>query len=110
MLREDRTDFALLTETWYSDEKQHHFETSDLNQNGYKMSVAIRRNKIGGGVALTCKSGVNMRKIVSGTTQSFEYGVWQLILKNITINCVGVHRPPSLATPVQFVSHFFQFL
>ena len=31
LLREDNIDFALLTETWYSDDKQSHFETSDLN-------------------------------------------------------------------------------
>ena len=54
VLRDDKIDFAVLTETWYSDEKQHKFETSDLNQNGYKLSVAKRKNKLGGGIALTC--------------------------------------------------------
>jgi hypothetical protein len=110
LLREQKVDFAILTETWYSDEKQYQFETSDLNQNGYKISVSNRQNRIGGGVALTCRSGVNMRRLLSGAKSSFEYGVWQLIFKSITIHCVGIYRPPSLATPNQFVTEFFQFL
>ena len=110
LLREQKVDFAVLTETWYSDEKRYQFETSDLNQNGYKISVSNRQNRIGGGVALSCRSGVNMRRLLSGAKSSLEYGVWQLIFKSITIHCVGIYRPPSLATPHQFVAEFFQFL
>ena len=110
MFREQNIDFAILTETWYSDEKQHQFETSDLNQNGYKISVCNRRNKIGGGVALSCRSEVNMRKLLSGIESSFEYGLWRLIFKTITIHCVGVYRPPNTSTPTEFVSEFFKFL
>ena len=32
ILREKKTDFAVLTETWYSDEKSHQYETSDFNK------------------------------------------------------------------------------
>lgn len=110
LLREEQTDFDILTETWFSDEKQHQFESSDLNQNGYKISVSNRKNRIGGGVALVCRSDINMRRISIGVKQSFEYGVWQLIFKNITIHCVGIYRPPSLATANQFMLDFCQFL
>ena len=88
-----KIDFAVLTETWYADEKQHKFETSDLNQNGYKLSVANRKNKMGGGIALTCRSEVKMRKLKSGTTNSFEFGIWQLMFKNITMHVIGIYRP-----------------
>lgn len=110
LLREEKTDFALLTETWYSDEKQHQYESSDLNQNGYRISVANRQNRIGGGIALTYRTTANVRRLSADMSGSFEYGVWQLTLKNITIHIVGIYRPPSLATPVQFVSDFFQFM
>ena len=110
LLREDKVDFALLTETWYSDDKQHQFETCDLNQNGYKISVANRKNRIGGGIALTYRTGVNMRKITSGMSRCFEYGIWKLIFKNITLNILGIYRPPSLSTPAQFVSEFCLFM
>lgn len=30
ILREEKVDFVLLTETWYSDDKPHQFETSDF--------------------------------------------------------------------------------
>ena len=32
-LREEKSDFALLTATWYSDATPNQFETSDVNQN-----------------------------------------------------------------------------
>ncbi|XP_060556715.1 uncharacterized protein LOC132717301 [Ruditapes philippinarum] len=109
-LREQRIDFALLTETWYSDEKQHQYETSDLNQHGYKISVANRKNKIGGGVALTCKTEIKMRKMEHWNKQSFEFGIWKLIFKSITVHVVGLYRPPSLATCEQFVTDFSNFI
>jgi hypothetical protein len=109
-LREQKADFAILTETWYSDEKESQFLTSDFNQNGYKVSVANRQNKSGGGVALTCRVGINMRRLLSGAMRSFEYGVWQLVFKSMTIHCVGIYRPPILATPNQFVNEFFPFM
>ncbi|KAK3101096.1 hypothetical protein FSP39_000910 [Pinctada imbricata] len=40
----------------------------------------------------------------------FEYGLWKLILKNITVHLVGIYRPPSLSTPSQFNSDFFSFI
>jgi len=44
-IRDEKIDFALLTETWYSDDKQHQPETSDLNQLGYNLSV-VNRQKV----------------------------------------------------------------
>ena len=110
MLDEQKVDIALFTETWYSDDKQHQFETSDLNQNGYNISVVNRQNRIGGGIALTCRTGVNMRRLKAGMTRSFEHGIWQLIFKNITLTVIGIYRPPSLATSGQFVTEFVQFM
>ena len=109
-VREERADFALLTETWFSDDKQHQFDTSDLNQNGYKISVANRKGRVGGGIALTCRSSVNMRKLSGGTTDSFEFGIWELVLKSITVHVLGIYRSPSVSTPAQFVPEFFEFM
>jgi len=107
ILRDEKIDFALLTETWYSDEKPHQYESSDLNQNGYKISVANRKNRIGGGIDLTYRNGITMRNISCGSTSSFEFGIWQLIFKSITMHVIGIYRPPSLASCTQFVSDFF---
>lgn len=109
-LREEKIDFALLTETWYTDEKQHQFETSDLNQNGYKLSVTNRKNQKGGGVAITCRNTINMRRVTNGTVRSFEYGIWKLVFKSLTVHVVGVYRPPALSTCNQFVVEFFDFI
>lgn len=94
MLRDVNIDFALLTETWFSNDKQHQFKTCDLNQNGYKISVVNRQHKIGGGLAVTCRSNVKMHKISSGIKRSFEFGVWQLILKKYYTPC-GRHLQTS---------------
>ena len=45
--------------------------------------------------------------ISSGTTNSFEFGLWRLIFKNITMHIVGIYRPPSLTSITQFVADFF---
>ena len=45
-LTEDDISLALLTETWFSDYKQHQYETSDLNQNAYKISIENRKEKL----------------------------------------------------------------
>ena len=108
-LREEDISFALLTETWFSDNKQHQYETSDLNQNGYKISTANRKEKVGGGIALTCKDKINMLKIKSGTYRSFEFGIWKLIFRNITLFVIGIYRPPSLSTDYQFIDDFLTF-
>jgi hypothetical protein len=61
-LREENIDFALLTETWYSNDRQDQIDTSDLNQNGYKICAVNRPNRTGGGIALVHRTGVNVRK------------------------------------------------
>lgn len=108
-LREEKIDFGLLTETWYSDNKQHQFQTSDLNQNQYNISAANREGRVGGGIALVCRNGINMIKIDSGTTDSFEFGIWKLIFKHITLHVIGIYRPPSLTTVTQFADDFSTF-
>ena len=79
-------------------------------ENGYKLSVANRKNKMGGGIALTCRSEVKMRKLKSGTTNSFEFGIWQLMFKNITMHAIGIYRPQWMSTCAQFLTGFFQFM
>jgi len=39
-----------------------------------------------------------MPKLSSGSTKCFEYGIWRLILKNITLYVIGIYRPPSVST------------
>lgn len=109
-LREEKIDFAILTETWYSDDKQHHIDTSDLNQSGYTLSLVNRPKRIGGGVGLVSRTGVNVRKINSRTRNSFEHGIWKVVLRNISMTIVGVYRPPNLCTVTNFVSEFCEFL
>jgi len=106
-LREEKISFAILTETWHSDEKQHQYETSDLNHFGYKLSVVNRQNRIGGGIVLTYTNKINVTKLSCGSTVSFENGIWKLVFTNICIHVIGIYRPPSASTDRQFVNEFF---
>ena len=102
-LREEKISFAILTETWYSDEKQHQYETSDLNYFGYKLSVVYTKNRIGVEIALTYMNKINVTKRSGGSSVSFEYGVWKLVFKNLCIHVIGIYRPTSASTHRQFV-------
>lgn len=51
-----------------------------------------------------------MRRLLSVDKSSFEYSVWRLFFKSITIHCIGIYIPQSLATPNKFVTKFLQFL
>ena len=105
---EIKKDFALLIETWYSDDKQHQHKTSDLNQLGYKLSVVNGQfKKKVGGIAMTYRTNIDMSNPSSGSTKCFEYGTWRLILRNITLHVMGLYRPPSASTYGQFVVDFF---
>ena len=50
-----------------------------------------------------------MLKIKSGTNRSFEFGIWKLIFRNITLFIIGIYRPPSLSTDDQFMDDFLTF-
>ena len=73
----------ILTETWFSDEKKHQFESSDLNQNGYKSSVSNQKSRIGSGAALVCRSDINMRRMSVGVKQSLNTEYGNLVLKTL---------------------------
>ena len=106
-----KKDFALWIETWYSDDRQHHPETSDLNQLGYKLSVVNRQfKKKVGGISMAYRTTINMSNPLSGSTKCFEYGTWRLILRNITLHVMGLYRPPPASTYGQFVVDFFYFM
>lgn len=72
--------------------------------------MANRQKRLGGGIAIAHRNTINVRKVESGTTQCFEFSIWKLVLKNITLHVIGVYRPPSLSTASQFVIDFFNFM
>lgn len=108
-LREEKVDFALLTETWYSDDKKDQYEKSYLNTVGYKIDVANRQMQTGGGIAITYRKGINLCKVKNGTTKTFEFSVWKLSFRTMTLHIVGVYRPPSFS-PTLFVTEFSEFM
>lgn len=98
-----------MTETWYSDDKKDQYEKSYLNTVGYKIDVANRQMQTGGGIAITYRKGINLCKVKNGTTKTFEFSVWKLSFRPMTLHVVGVYRPPSFS-PTLFVTEFSEFM
>ena len=54
-MRENKIDFAVLTETWFTERNRHLYESSELNTFGYKLKTVNRLCGDGGGIALVHK-------------------------------------------------------
>ena len=93
VIEEYKADFTIITETWLSDKDSLWIEGCELNRNGLKIDVVNRHDRRGGGLAIvhSCR---NVSKTNSGATRSFEFAVWKIQLKNITVNVLAVYRPP----------------
>jgi len=74
------------------------------------LSVANRKNQIGGGIALVCRNTIDVKQLSHGQNSAFEYGLWKLAFKNITIHVIGIYRPPSLSTYNQFITTFCDYV
>ena len=55
-LLDSKVDIAILTETWLSDNDVIWLKASDFNQHGYKTLYQNRPKHQGGGLAIICKS------------------------------------------------------
>ena len=72
-LLDSKVDIAVLTETWFSDDDAIWLKASDLNQHGYKTLYQNRPKQQGGGLAIICKSHLQVKQLDSGSKSSFKY-------------------------------------
>ena len=112
---DQNADLAILTETWLNDDDTVWLMSSELNTNGLTMININRKNRRGGGLALIHRDNVKVKTIKCGQTKSFEYGLWQVNMKNITAAVLGIYyRPPysqeNKVTIPMFNDEFCQFL
>ena len=80
-----------------------------LNSNGYKFYGVNRNDRTGGGIGITCKSGVKAELINSGENDTFEYGEWKIKAGQNYVTFVVVYRPPS-ASEAAFITEFSDYL
>ena len=88
-------DLTLLMETWLNDTPQDTvwLHQSDLIQSGYAISTHNRPSR-GGGIALLYKDSMMVKKIEAQHLHTIEYAIWQVSLKNKTIEILGIYHPP----------------
>ena len=77
-LLDNKVDIAILTETWLSDNDEIWLNASDLNQNGYKTINQNRPKRRGGGLAIVCKSHLQVKHLDGGSRSTFEYLVCRI--------------------------------
>ena len=78
--------------------------------NIYKLYNHNRRGKKGGGLALICKSNLKVKTVDKGATDTMEFAVWSIQIRNKTITVTGIYHPPysltNKATNKMFLDDF----
>ena len=69
--------YLVITDTWLQNLQSDNIwlEQSVLNKDGLQMDVINRSKGRGGGLALISNATLNMKRLMHGSTRSFEYGV-----------------------------------
>ena len=91
---DSNADFAIITETWLSEDDDVWIMSSDLNNNGLSMRTVNRQGRVGGGIALIHSTKIKVKEKITGAKASFEYGVWQTQINKITTTVIALYRPP----------------
>ena len=88
-------DVTLITETWLNDTPHDiaWLHQSDLLQSGYAISTHNRPTR-GGGLDLLYKDNMKIKKTEAQHLSTIEYAIWQVSIKNKTINIFGIYHPP----------------
>ena len=97
-LLDNKVDIAVLTETWLSDNDEIWLKASDLNQHGYRTLHQNRPKCQGGGLAIICKSHLQVKQLDCGSKSSFEYLVCRISGKSVAVTIVAIYHPPYSAT------------
>ena len=109
-----KADLAIVTETWLKDSDNVWVECCELNKDGLKMDVVNRSERPGGGIAIIHKRNIKVKTSKAGNARSFEYAVWKVQFKDITVTILAIYRPPysdvNRVTVNMFLEDFSKFL
>ena len=113
-LLDSKVDTAVLTEMWLSNNDAIWLKASDLNQHGYKMLYQNRPKRQGDGLAIMCKSHLQVKQLDSGSKPSFEYLVCRILEKSVAVTTMAIYHPPYSATNnntnAKFIDEFTEYL
>ena len=94
LIEERKSDFAVITETWLSDEDDIWKMGSELNNNGLSLKTSDRKGRKGGGIALVHSDKIKVKESDKGAKNSFEFAAWKIQCGNIPTSVIAVYRPP----------------
>ena len=106
----------ILTETWLTNSVNDKIwlECSEVQKYGYKISNINRKDRKGGGLAITYKNHLKVNVKKSSATQSFEYALWTLSTTSSRTNILAIyHSLYSEKNPItnnMFLDDFAEFL
>ena len=89
-------DLCILTETWIREDDT--ITPTRLCPNGYKSYSISRKDRVGGGIAVVYKSGLNISITSSGTFKTMELSSFIISTRNKQINLIIIYRPPDTNT------------
>ena len=95
-LREKRSDFAVITETWLDDSNltMEWVKTCDLNMDPYRIRVQNQSGRKGGGIALVHKLHLNVKENIRGTKKTFKFASWKISGRKKVFNVLAIYHPP----------------
>ena len=103
---EHSLDIMLLTECWLKDDDTA--AIGQLENNGeYKFITKPRNNRIGGGIGCLFKPNINIKKLVTSQTKTFEHLALELDTYGRRVTMLIIYRPEPTAANKYSLSDFF---
>ena len=105
-------DFAILTETWLTDNLDDivWFAMFALQNCGFRILTSNHNSRRGGGLAIVYKEGLEVNLVQEGELPSFYFANWRIKSGNQCIFAISIYRPPYTSTnpitDVQFITVF----
>lgn len=109
-------DLCIITETWIKDEDCAWIDSTELNQDGYKVEFINRKHRSGGGIAIVYRGTLSCQRIPrqgSGKITTFEHGSWKVHRKNQVVKLELFYHPPTSkakkSSIMKFIDEFLVF-
>ena len=105
----NKIDVCFIAESWVNSEDDV-TALAVVKDFGYKINVAERKNRSGGGVSLIYRSNMEVSCEEKGEYESFKYALWRMWLGNQQLIVLEVYRPLySTAHPVTVFKFLDEF-
>ena len=105
-LIDNKIDLCLVTETWLKETDGKVLGT--LRSNGFEFDSCPRPDRTGGGIGLSYRENLKVRRVKANSQRSFESAEWIVTCARTTAAVVGVYRPPSSTANQANVTTFIE--